>query len=90
MKMSTSINHPRLNKEQGIKYILILKFNIPSSLLNILGIQSASCLLCLVFYIIKQDIIYIYMLPRAGQTAKPIGLNFFVDTQGWPGGVLAK
>ena len=31
--------------------------------------------------------IYIYMLPIAGQTAGPIGLNFFVDTQGWPGGV---
>ena len=28
---------------------------------------------------------YIYMLPIAGQTAGPIGLKFFVDTQGWPG-----
>ena len=26
------------------------------------------------------------MLPIASQTAGPIGLNFFVDTQGWPGG----
>ena len=23
------------------------------------------------------------MLPMAGQTTKPIGLTFFVDTQGW-------
>ena len=28
------------------------------------------------------------MFPIAGQTAGPIGLNFFVDTHGWPGGVL--
>ena len=27
-----------------------------------------------------------YMFPIAGQTAGPIGLKFFVDTQGWPGG----
>ena len=26
------------------------------------------------------------MFPIAGQTAGPIGLNFFVDTHGWPGG----
>ena len=26
------------------------------------------------------------MIPIAGQTAGPIGLKFFVDTQGWPGG----
>ena len=26
------------------------------------------------------------MLRIAGQTAGPIGLNFFVDTQGWTGG----
>ena len=26
------------------------------------------------------------MFPIAGQTAGPIGLKFFVDTQGWPGG----
>ena len=38
-------------------------------------------------YIIKQDI-HIYMLPIAGQTAGPNGLNFFVDTHWWPGGVL--
>ena len=30
------------------------------------------------------------MLPIAGQTAGPIGLTFFVDTQGWPGGVKVK
>ena len=30
---------------------------------------------------------YIYMLRIAGQTAGPIGLKLFVDTQGWPGGV---
>ena len=30
------------------------------------------------------------MLPIAGQTAGPIGLKFFVDTQGWPGGVIVK
>ena len=38
------------------------------------------------FYMIKQDIlevIYIYMLPIAGKTAEPNGLNFFVDTQGF-------
>ena len=28
------------------------------------------------------------MLRIAGQTAGPIGLTFFVDTQGLPGGVL--
>ena len=26
------------------------------------------------------------MFPIAGQTAGPIGLKFFVDTPGWPGG----
>ena len=31
---------------------------------------------------------FIYMFPIAGQTAGPIGLNFFVYTQGWPGGVI--
>ena len=31
---------------------------------------------------------YIYMFPLACQTAGPIGLKFFVDTHGWPGGVL--
>ena len=30
------------------------------------------------------------MLPIAGQTAEPIGLNFFKDTHGWPGSVLDK
>ena len=30
------------------------------------------------------------MLPIADQTAGPIGLKFFVDTQGWPGGVIGK
>jgi len=40
-------------------------------------------------YIIKQDIrIYIYVAYIAGQTAGPIGLNFFVDTYGWPWGVI--
>ena len=33
---------------------------------------------------------YIYMFPIAGQTAGPIGLKFFVDTQGWPGVFKAK
>ena len=28
------------------------------------------------------------MLPIAGQTAGPIGLKFFVDTQGWPEDVI--
>ena len=28
------------------------------------------------------------MLPIAGQTACLIGLKFFVDTHGWPGGVI--
>ena len=36
---------------------------------------------------IKQDMI-IYMLRIAGQTAGPIGLKFFIDTHGWPGGVI--
>ena len=36
----------------------------------------------IIFYIIKQ----IYMFPIAGQTAGPIGMKFFVDTHGWPGG----
>ena len=30
------------------------------------------------------------MLPIAAQTAGPNGLKFFVDTHGWPGGVLGK
>ena len=30
------------------------------------------------------------MLPIAGQTAGPLVLKFFVDTQGWPGGVRLK
>ena len=38
-----------------------------------------------VIYIIKQDI---RMFPIAGQTAGPIGLKKFVDTHGWPGGVV--
>ena len=37
----------------------------------------------LYIYIIKQDInSYIFMLRIAGQAAGPIGLKFFVDTQG--------
>ena len=28
------------------------------------------------------------MLRIAGQTAGQIGLNFFVDTQGWPGSII--
>ena len=30
------------------------------------------------------------MVPIAGQTAGPIGLKFFVDTHGWPGGSKKK
>ena len=30
------------------------------------------------------------MFPIAGQTAGPIGLNFFVDTQGRSGGDIGK
>ena len=30
------------------------------------------------------------MFRIAGQTAEPIGLHFFVDTHGWPGGVIVK
>ena len=30
------------------------------------------------------------MLPIADQTARPNGLNFFVDTHGWPGVFQAK
>ena len=51
-----------------------------------------SCILIekdICIFIIKQDIrIYIYMLPIAGQTAGQIWLKFFVDTKGWPGGVI--
>ena len=28
----------------------------------------------------RRSFIYIYMLPKAGQTAVPIGLHFYVDT----------
>jgi len=28
------------------------------------------------------------MLPIAGQTAEPNGLTVFVETHGWPGGVM--
>ena len=31
---------------------------------------------------------YLYMLPIAGQTAGPIGLKLFLDTQGWPRSVI--
>ena len=40
-----------------------------------------------IIYIIKQDIIYI-LLPMAGQTAGLNGPTFFVDTHGWPEGVI--
>ena len=30
------------------------------------------------------------MLPKAGQMAGLIRLKFFVDTQGWPGGVIGN
>jgi len=41
------------------------------------------------YLIIKQDIrIYIHMLPIAGQTAGPTGLNFFCGHSGVAGGVL--
>ena len=33
---------------------------------------------------------YIYLLPIAGQTAGLIGLTFFADTHGWPGGVISE
>ena len=29
-------------------------------------------------------------MPVAGQTAGPIGLKLFVDTHGWPGGVVGS
>ena len=38
-------------------------------------------------YIINQ-VVHICMLPIAGQTAGPNGLNFFLDTHWWPWGVL--
>ena len=31
----------------------------------------------------------IYLYNKTGQTARPNGLHFFVDTQGFPGGVLS-
>jgi len=40
-----------------------------------------------IIYTIKQDI-HIYMLRIAGQTAGRIGLSIFVDTHGWPKGVI--
>ena len=40
-----------------------------------------------IVYLIKQDI-HIYMLSIAGQTAGLIGLKFFVETHGWPWGVI--
>ena len=43
------------------------------------------------YYIRKQDIrvyIYINLMPIAGQTAEPIVLTIFVDTNGWSGGVV--
>ena len=40
-----------------------------------------------IFYLIKQDIPK-YMLPKAGQTAGPIGQTLLVDTHEWPGGVI--
>ena len=36
----------------------------------------------------NKTFVYIYMFPKAGQMAGPNGLNFFVDTHGWPGGVI--
>ena len=47
-------------------------------------LQSCIYIPNLIIYTIKQDIrIYIiYMLPKAGQTAGPNGLKFYVDTQG--------
>ena len=38
----------------------------------------------------KTKHLYIFMLPIAGQTAGPIGLNFFLDTNGWPGFLRLK
>ena len=34
--------------------------------------------------------IIFYIINIAGQTARPTGLKFFVDTHGWPGGVLGQ
>ena len=33
---------------------------------------------------------YLYMFPIAGQTGGPIGLKFFADNHGWPGGVRGQ
>ena len=41
-----------------------------------------------IYNIYKTRHSYIYMLPIAGRTAGPNGLKFFVDTQGFPWGVL--
>ena len=39
-----------------------------------------------VIYIINKT--FLYMLPIADHTAGPNGLQFWVDTHRWPGGVL--
>ncbi len=51
--------------------------------------ERQHCIITSYIYKIKQDIrIYKYVAPIAGQTAGPNGLNFFVDTHGWQGGVI--
>ena len=60
--------------------------NVVIKNLNIKCFLFAKRLELSVIYIIKQEIIYIYMLPIiAGQTTELNGLKFFVDTQRWPG-----
>ena len=39
---------------------------------------------------LNKTVVYIFMLPIAGKTVGPNGLKFFVDTYGWPGGVIGK
>ena len=53
--------------------------------MNILLLQNKENVTKLIIYIIKHYKTFIYMLRIAGQTAGPIGLVFFVDTDGWTG-----
>ena len=44
----------------------------------------------IIIYILKQDIICIYVAySRPNGCTGPNGLKFFVDTHGWPGGVFS-
>ena len=53
----------------------------PKSVSVLINLEQINVSVCM--HIIKQDIIYIYMLmPIAGQTARANGLKFFAETHG--------